>query len=1041
MERCGSHPPRQSCVRLSNHARVARGEGCRRLGLAAHTMSRLPSHHVPRPRLTDRCAGADVSIVVVEAAAGYGKSVLAAELVEVWGSVPIEVVLEPVEVSADLLAARLHAAVARAGFADAAGLMAQAGADPVGAIDAMVDCLQSESCAIVIDDAHNAARGAGTLIDRIASRIRPPQRLAVLTRRLPEGAERLRRAEAVQLTAADLALRPEETLELCRSGFGLEVSSEDGRLLDTLSGGWTAAAVLAASRAKHSERSVRAVAAQAGDSPDPVGAILEELLAALGPDRPRLALLAPLPLLDRELLGTVTGEAGFFDRAVALGLPLTATGNGWYELPGPVRDHLAELGGVDPGALGGAAAYYERRGQLTAALQMLLGAGQIEAAASLLAEAAPGQIERIEVLELLSVIDRIPEAVLDQFPAVMLHAVRSCHAANLLQRRSGFLERLDAVVAGAERPELRRAVDAELATDLALDGTTPAQAEDLARQVLAAATEAEQFTRARALSVIGKSLWWRSDEGGRRSVDRMREAAVYFDQAWEILVGLGQRAAAAALTPYRAIWIEFELGRPLAALDLLNEGLALSLEHPRRYSSVLLFRAKVLGELGRYEEADADFDEILRIAQTLPDPANKVAYVHWERAIQTSMRGDADATLHHVQQAEANRADWWEHGRFDFFADAAESLDRVGHTALAWEYLERAQADPGDAERLIAMAECALLARHGDAALAEERLLAVYDHGIVPREFWRVTLLRAYAALRRGDQVAGALAGRALEEAARLGAPQLPLVRERELTEAVLALAVETGSPAARALEGSALPIALAVLGRFELTEGGRALPLGSGQAAQLVKLVAVRGGRIHAEQAIEALWPDSDPAAGRNRLRTVLGRLREAAPEVVQREGELLCLAPSVRVDLAQFEHEARRALALAAGDPAAAVAVARSAIARYRGDLLPHDLYEDWADGPRVQAQQVMLELLDVCAGAAAERGDLDEARRMVERTIELAPYDDDRYLKVASILHEQGRRGAALSVLRRARSTLAELGVPLPAELQDFEETLVA
>ena len=63
------------------------------------------------------------------------------------------------------------------------------------------------------------------------------------------------------------------------------------------------------------------------------------------------------------------------------------------------------------------------------------------------------------------------------------------------------------------------------------------------------------------------------------------------------------------------------------------------------------------------------------------------------------------------------------------------------------------------------------------------------------------------------------------------------------------------------------------------------------------------------------------------------------------------------------------------------------------------------------------------------------------MVERTIELAPYDDGRYLKVASILQEQGRRGAALSVLRRARSTLAELGVPLPTPLRELEETLVA
>ncbi len=91
--------------------------------------------------------------------------------------------------------------------------------------------------------------------------------------------------------------------------------------------------------------------------------------------------------------------------------------------------------------------------------------------------------------------------------------------------------------------------------------------------------------------------------------------------------------------------------------------------------------------------------------------------------------------------------------------------------------------------------------------------------------------------------------------------------------------------------------------------------------------------------------------------------------------------------------------------------MAVARSAIARYRGELLPHDLYEAWADAPREDARRTMLELLDLCAAAAAERGDLDEARRMVERTIELAPYDDDRYLKVGLDPARAGARGAPL------------------------------
>ena len=261
------------------------------------------------------------------------------------------------------------------------------------------------------------------------------------------------------------------------------------------------------------------------------------------------------------------------------------------------------------------------------------------------------------------------------------------------------------------------------------------------------------------------------------------------------------------------------------------------------------------------------------------------------------------------------------------------------------------------------------------------------------------------------------------------------------MTEALLPLAVETGLPAALALESSSLPVAVSVLGRFEVTDGGRTAELGSGQGAQFLKLVAVSGGVVHTEQAIEALWPDVAPTAGRNRLRTVLNRLRDVAGDVVGREGELLALAPDVRLDLAQFQREAQEALALGRGEPAAAAAVARSAIARYRGDLLPHDLYEERAAEPRDAARRTMLDLLDLLATVAAERGDLDEVRRLVERSIELAPYDEGRYLSVASILRDQGRRGAALSVLHRARSTLARIGVDPPRELAELEESLTA
>jgi len=145
---------------------------------------------------------------------------------------------------------------------------------------------------------------------------------------------------------------------------------------------------------------------------------------------------------------------------------------------------------------------------------------------------------------------------------------------------------------------------------------------------------------------------------------------------------------------------------------------------------------------------------------------------------------------------------------------------------LAVEYLRRAREDPQDAEALIAMTEAALLARHGDPHLAESKLLDAPCHQVAPREFWRITLLRAYAAYRRGDRAAGALAARAFEEAARLGLAHLPFAKEGMVTGELLSLAVETGQPAALALEAAALPVSLCVLGRFTLTRGGRPVPL-----------------------------------------------------------------------------------------------------------------------------------------------------------------------------------------------------------------------
>jgi DNA-binding SARP family transcriptional activator len=242
-------------------------------------------------------------------------------------------------------------------------------------------------------------------------------------------------------------------------------------------------------------------------------------------------------------------------------------------------------------------------------------------------------------------------------------------------------------------------------------------------------------------------------------------------------------------------------------------------------------------------------------------------------------------------------------------------------------------------------------------------------------------------------------------------------------------------------LEAVALPATLSVLGRFELAWGGRVVALAASRGAQLLKYVALNDGRVPSERAIEALWPEVDLGAGRNRLRTVLNRLRTEAGDVLERDGDVLRLAEPVTVDLVEFEREASRALALGRTELRGAAAIARAAISRYRGDVLPDDPYEEWAGPARDHARRLALELLEVCTEAATARGDLDETRWAIDRAIDLAPDDDRWYVRAVETLLAQGRRGAALAVLRRARVELAAQGFEPPERLEELERQIRA
>jgi DNA-binding SARP family transcriptional activator len=229
-------------------------------------------------------------------------------------------------------------------------------------------------------------------------------------------------------------------------------------------------------------------------------------------------------------------------------------------------------------------------------------------------------------------------------------------------------------------------------------------------------------------------------------------------------------------------------------------------------------------------------------------------------------------------------------------------------------------------------------------------------------------------------------------------------------------------------------------LGGFAVTDGGRDVTP-TGLPAEALKLVAVHGGRLHWEEVAEALWPAAPPERGRTRLRNVLSRLRTETGAVVARRGVLVQLAPDVQVDAIDFDRAARDVLTVAARDPAAAIASARTVLELYGGDLLPEDRYASWTAEPRERLRRRFLAIVDLLVQDAQRNGDPEGALLLLERAIEVEPDAEDPYLDAAELLAALGRRSASLRMVLRARRLAEEAHLPPSERCRALEAALRA
>jgi predicted ATPase/DNA-binding SARP family transcriptional activator/DNA-binding CsgD family transcriptional regulator len=237
------------------------------------------------------------------------------------------------------------------------------------------------------------------------------------------------------------------------------------------------------------------------------------------------------------------------------------------------------------------------------------------------------------------------------------------------------------------------------------------------------------------------------------------------------------------------------------------------------------------------------------------------------------------------------------------------------------------------------------------------------------------------------------------------------------------------------------------LLGGFRVSVGSRTITQGAWRlrkAAALVKLLALAPGhRLHREQAMEILWPDSGRKKASNNLRKTLhaarGTLDPAeGSRYLASKDDLLALCPDVDlwIDVEAFEEgaaTARRAKELVAY---------RAAIDLYAGELLPGERYEEWAEEPRRRMRETYLSLLLGHARVHEEHGDYERGIEALRRMVAEESSNEEAHVGLMRLYALLGSNRKALAQYGRLeRALLRELGTEPTASSRSLREEIAA
>jgi DNA-binding SARP family transcriptional activator len=389
------------------------------------------------------------------------------------------------------------------------------------------------------------------------------------------------------------------------------------------------------------------------------------------------------------------------------------------------------------------------------------------------------------------------------------------------------------------------------------------------------------------------------------------------------------------------------------------------------------------------------------------------------RAALAVLRRDPDASARASDASDfaRNQAAW-------LWARYARLLQGLTADDTSWETIRGVAAeDP----TLLSLAAEAIIARADE--LPPEGLAILRREAQARPERWRDPIRAHLAACRRSDYaLAEVLAEIGLHEDVGL----LRQVLRRNKGRADLA----------RSLARRLAPVVFVEdLGRVRLHVGNR-LVEGSEVRRKVLALLCYLLTRPRfastRDEAVEALWPELDPASAINSLNQTVYFLRrvfepgyvdDLSPGYVGQDSETVWLDPAL------VDSRSSRCREMVRGQFAADPEIAFALVAEYRARFALDFAYEDWAATHRDALHASFLRVVQHAIQHEIGRGRFDRAAEIAERALEVEPDAEELQLDLVRLYRITGAHAAAAERYAQYANGMRAMGLE-PEAFDDLD-----